>query len=131
MVLKSIEDIGQLLPEEELHAVDDESSDEEELPEARGVPPDEEIESLMDSTDLYLAECRQIPLLDAKEEKTLGTSIEDGRYLSQLEQELSTRYGFPLSETDLLLELLQRFSQSGRLFEALCQHLSGYSKKSL
>jgi len=123
MVLKSIEDIEQLLSDEELRMANEGIGNEEEFPDGKSVYQDIEIESFGDPINLYLAECGQTPLLNAKEEKTLGSAIEDGKYLSQLEQELAAKHGFPPSETDLLFELLQRFSQSGSLFETLCQHL--------
>jgi len=123
MVLKSAENIEQLLSDEELHLVNEETGSEEDFPYVKSIPPGGEFEFFGDSIDLYLAECSKTPLLNAKEEKTLGSWIEDGKYLSQLKQELAVQNGLPPSETDLLLELTRRFSQSGSLFETLCKHL--------
>jgi RNA polymerase primary sigma factor len=123
MVLKSAENIEQFLSDEELLPFNQETGSEGEFPYVKNIPTGGEFEFLGDSIDLYLAECSQTPLLNAKEEKTLGSWIEDGKYLLRLEQELVAQNGFPPSETDLLLELTRRFSQSGPLFETLCKHL--------
>ena len=124
MVIRSVENIEQLFSDdEELYLVNEEGDDEEGSPELKSIHPSGEIGLLGDSIDLYLAECGRTPLLNAKEEKTLGSQIEDGKYLSQIEQEYAAKYGLPLSETDLLLELAKRFHQSGLLFETLYLHL--------
>ncbi len=123
MVLKSAENMGQFLSDEELLPFNQETGSEGEFPYVKNIPTGGEFEFLGDSIDLYLAECSQTPLLNAKEEKTLGSWIEDGKYLSRLEQELFDKYGFTPSETDLLLELTRHFSQSGSLFKMLCKHL--------
>jgi RNA polymerase sigma factor (sigma-70 family) len=123
MVLKSAENIEEILSDEALYMDDEGINSEDEFTEVKDVPSGRETEPLGDSIDLYLAECGQTPLLNAEEEKTLGSAIEDGKYLSQLEQELDDKHGFPPSEIDLLFELTKRFSQSNVLFEALCRYL--------
>ena len=123
MVLKSAENIEEILSDEELYMDEEEIDDEDESTEVQDVPSGTEVEPLGDSIDLYLAECGQTSLLNAEEEKTLGSSIEDGKYLSQLEQELGDKNGFPPSDIALLLELMECFCQSNVLFEVLCRHL--------
>lgn len=122
MVLKSAGNMEQFLSDAELRLGNEDGSDEQ-FSYFKSTAPGGETDFFEDSLDLYLAECSQTPLLNAKEEKTLGSWIEDGKYLSQLEQELVDRNGLPPSETDLLLELTRRFSESGTLFETLCKHL--------
>src|SRR4030042_4710484 len=46
-----------------------------------------------DSIDIYLAECAQTNLLNAQEERLLGCQIEDGKYLSQLEEAWNAEHG--------------------------------------
>jgi RNA polymerase primary sigma factor len=77
----------------------------------------------LNSIDIYLAECAQTDLLNAQEERLLGCQIEDGKYLSQLEETWSAQNGVKPSTTDILLELVERFSKVGRLFDAVAQYL--------
>jgi RNA polymerase primary sigma factor len=123
MVLKSADDIERLLANEELYMLEEDTDGENELPEAKNVPAGGDVEPFGDSMDLYLLECRRTRLLTANEEKTLGSSIEDGRYLSEIDQELFTKNGYPPTETDLLLELLKRLCQSGSLLRMASRHL--------
>jgi len=123
MVLKSADDIERLLADEELYMLDEDLDSGEELSEARRAPASGDVEPFGDSMDLYLLECRRTRLLTANEEKTLGSSIENGRYLSEIEQELVTKNGYPPSETDLLLELIRRLCQSGSLLRMASGHL--------
>src|SRR4030042_5274258 len=123
MVLKSAENIEKLLSDSELHLVSEDGGSREELSYVKNTFPGGDFDLFDGSIDLYLAECSRTPLLTAREEKTLGSRIEDGKYLSRLEQELVDRDGLPPSETDLLIELAGRFDESGKLFETLCRHL--------
>ncbi len=123
MVLRSTENTEQFLSDGELNPFNDNTGSDEDFHYVKSIPQSGEYEFLGDSIDLYLAECSQTPLLNAREEKMLGSWIEDGKYLSKLEQEMVAQNGLPPSETDLLLELTRRFSQSGQLLETLCKHL--------
>ncbi|MCJ7515842.1 MAG: sigma-70 family RNA polymerase sigma factor [Dehalococcoidia bacterium] len=123
MVLKSADNIERLLSDEELYMLDEEIDNEGEFPGRRNVPTGGDVEPIGDSMDLYLLECRRTRLLTADEEKTLGSSIEDGRYLSEIEQELATINGYPPSETDLLLELMKRLCQSSSLLKMASKQL--------
>jgi RNA polymerase primary sigma factor len=126
MVLKSADNIERLLTDEELYMLEEEletEEDEEEPPEAKSIPSYGDTEPFGDSMDLYLLECRRTRLLSASEEKVLGSSIEDGRFLSEIEQELETKNGYPPPEVDITLELMRRLSQSGLLLETVYKHL--------
>jgi RNA polymerase primary sigma factor len=84
----------------------------------------------IDSIDVYLAECAKTALLDAQEERLLGYQIEEGKYLSQLEEEWKAKYGVKPSTTDIVLAVVRRLSRAGKLFDAVIQHLqipSSYS----
>jgi RNA polymerase sigma factor (sigma-70 family) len=76
-----------------------------------------------DSIDIYLAECAQTDLLNAQEERLLGCQIEDGKYLSKLEEEWNAKHGVQPSAADILLVLVKRFSKVGQLFDAVTQYL--------
>ncbi len=126
MVLKSADNIEQLLADEELYMLEEDlepEEDEQELPEAKNIPSDGELEPFGDAMDLYLLECRKTRLLNASEEKVLGRAIEDGRFLSEVEQGLETKNGYPASEVDISLELMRRLSRSGWLVETVYKHL--------
>jgi len=84
-----------------------------------------------DSIDIYLAECAQTDLLNAQEERLLGCQIEDGKYLSQLEEEWNAKHGVQPASANILLALVERFSKFGRLFDAIAQHLQIPSSHSL
>jgi len=101
----------------------DESAEEEQPMEAKGPSLPSERGMLNNSVALYLAESGQTPLLDAEQEKRLGREIEQGEYLSRLEQEWAAEYGNRPSATDILFALVERFSTASGLFEALCRHL--------
>jgi len=73
--------------------------------------------------DIYLAECAQTDLLNAREERLLGCQIEDGKYLSKLEAAWSAKHGAQPSATDILLALVEHFSEVNQLFDAVVQHL--------
>jgi RNA polymerase primary sigma factor len=64
----------------------------------------------------------QTPKLNAQEEKTLGSRIEQGKYLSQLESDLRSQNGSVPAATDIMIELLQRFCDSGDVFPSICEY---------
>ena len=76
-----------------------------------------------DSVALYLAESRETPLLNAAQEKVLGSQIERAKHLSRLADEWAAGHARKPDAVDLVLLLLERFGQSTHLFEALCQVL--------
>jgi len=93
--------------------------------------PEQDFFRDFDSIDLYLAECAQTDLLNADEEKLLGCQIEDGKYLSQLEEEWVIKHGVQPSAADILLALVKRFSKLGRLFDAVARYLEITSPHSI
>jgi RNA polymerase sigma factor (sigma-70 family) len=83
---------------------------------------DAEVES--DSISLYLSDCRQTPLLNVKEERLLGSQMEEGKYISKLEQKLTKKYGDRPAGFEILLLLLERFNKTSSIFEGLCRYLN-------
>jgi RNA polymerase primary sigma factor len=132
MVLGFAQNIEEILAEDmEVDHIGKETSYGAEFPEAEFAASQQELEVIKDPTYLYLAECSRTRLLNADEEKLLGSQIEDGKYLSKLEQEWVDKYGISPSETELLLALGERFCQARSLFEALCRYLGIQSKDGL
>jgi RNA polymerase primary sigma factor len=68
---------------------------------------------------LYLSEMGQTPKLNAAEEKDLGSRIEQGRYLSALENELKTDTNQKVISPVLMREILLRFSRHGDIINAI------------
>lgn len=131
MVLKSRDDIEQLLSDEDLYMLEDELEEEDELPGFKPIPPAGNVEAFGDAMDLYLLECRKTRLLNASEEKVLGSMIEDGRYLSEIEQQLTADDENPPPEVDILLELMRRLCRSGSILDTVSRHLKLESTGSL
>jgi RNA polymerase primary sigma factor len=120
----NVKDIEQVFSgDEELDSADEEIGQEEKFSELGIAPPKQEFELGEDSLNLYLAEVGQTPLLNAEEEKLLGSQIEEGKYLSRLEEDWLAKHGAQPSAIDLLLALMERFSRAHLLFEILYQHL--------
>jgi RNA polymerase primary sigma factor len=71
---------------------------------------------------LYLSEMGQTPKLNAAEEKTLGSQIEQGNYISQLEANFAAKNEKALQASEMLAELLADFLKTGKVFEAVCQY---------
>lgn len=71
---------------------------------------------------LYLSEMGQTPKINANKEKELGSQIERGKYLTQVENELKERFDGELLAADTLIELLERFAEAGKIFDAVCDH---------
>jgi len=71
---------------------------------------------------LYLSEMGQTPKLNASEEKKLGSQIEQGNYLNQLENSLAAKEEDTLQGGELLAEILAGFIKTGKVFEAVCQY---------
>jgi RNA polymerase primary sigma factor len=68
---------------------------------------------------LYLSEMGQTPKLNAAEEKKLGSRIEQGNYLNQLENELAAKNeNTPLSG-EIMAELIGRFINAGKVFDVV------------
>ena len=131
-ILGSVKDAEQVLSDERLNLDDEEIGEEEdEIPEVESVPIKREFELGEGSLNLYLGEVGQTPLLDAREEKLLGSKIEKGKHLSWIEDDWVAKHGVQPLPVDLLLALAERFSEARLLFEALYQYLGLPSKRSI
>jgi RNA polymerase primary sigma factor len=71
---------------------------------------------------IYFSEMGQTPKLNAAEEKTIGSKIEQGEYLSKLESETITPDSNTRTAAETLLTLAERFGRSGKLFNAVCHN---------
>ena len=71
---------------------------------------------------VYLSEMGHTPKLTAADEKVLGGLIEQGKYLSQIEQELNSQYGKFPKATEVLLALIEGFIKTGTLFDSVCRY---------
>ena len=71
---------------------------------------------------LYLSEMGQTPKLNGDDEKVLGSQIEQGKHLSNLETKLNDKNGRLPKAFEMIMTLLENFSQSADLFDAVCQY---------
>lgn len=71
---------------------------------------------------LYLSEMGQTPKINAAKEKELGSKIEKGKYLSQIELGLRTRLDSSPMAAQILLEILERFTNLADVFNAVCRY---------
>ncbi len=83
----------------------------------------DEIDTSENLVHLYLSETRRTPMLNGKEEKQLGSYIEQEKYLTLMEQKLSAKFNREPSATELFLYLIDSFCREHELFDALCSHL--------
>jgi RNA polymerase primary sigma factor len=90
-----------------------------------------EVELGESALHLYLMESKRIPLLNAGEEALLGSRIEEGKFLSRLEQRWVSRHGDSPSPTDLLFALGKDLVKMEWLFTALCEYLGLESTSSI
>jgi len=132
-VLGDVKDMEQVLSGDEgLRLADEEiSEEEEEIPEVGGVPLKREFELGEGPLSLYLGEVGQTPLLDAEEEKLLGSQIERGKHLSRLEDDWVAKHDDQPSPIDLVLALAEDFSRARLFFETLYQYLGLPSNRSM
>jgi RNA polymerase primary sigma factor len=123
-VLENVKDREQVFSwDEELDLANKEMDQEDEVS-GRGITPSKrELELGEDSLNLYFDEVGETPLLNAEEERVLGSQIEEGKHLSRLEEDWVAEHGAQPSAIDLLLVLLEHFSRARLLFETLYQYL--------
>jgi len=123
-VLENVEDREQVFSQDEELDLANKEIDQEDEVSGRGITPSKrELELGEDSLNLYLAELGQTPLLNAEEERVLGSQIEEGKHLVQLEEDWVAEHGSQPSAIDLLLVLVERLSRARLLFGALYQYL--------
>ena len=131
-VSENVKDREQVSSEDKvLHFAGEESGQEEEFSELEITPQKRELELGEDSLNLYLDEVGQTPLLNAEEERVLGSQIEEGKHLSRLEKDWLAEHGAQPSAIDLLLALAERFSRARLPFETLYQYLEIPSRGSI
>ena len=122
--LENVKDREQVFSRDEELDLANKEIDQEDEVSGRGITPSKGGFELGEgSFDLYLAELGQTPLLDAEEERVLGSQIEEGKHLTRLEEDWVDEHGAQPSAFDLLLVLVERFSQARLLFETLYQYL--------
>jgi len=120
----NVKDTEQVSSEsDELYLVGEQIGREAELSPLETSPRKRKSEVGENSLDLYFAEVGQIPLLNDEETKKLASQIEDGKHLIRLEEEWVAKHGAQPSAVDLSLALVQRFSEGGALFKALCRYV--------
>jgi len=123
-VLENVKDREQVFSrDEEFDLANKEMDQEDEVSGRRITLSKRELELGEDSLDLYFAEVGKTPLLNAGEERVLGSQIEEGKHLSRLEGDWIAEHGAQPSAIDLLLVLVERFSRARLLFETLYQYL--------
>ncbi len=71
---------------------------------------------------MYLTELGKTPKLYAADEKVLGCQIQQGAYLSHLEQELNAKNDHLPASNEVLSCLVERFGKLGKVFEAVSQY---------
>ena len=123
-VLENVKDREQVFSRDEELDLANKEMDQEDEVSGRGITPSkQELELGEDSLNLYLDEVGQTPLLNAEEERVLGSQIEEGKHLVRLEEDWVAEHGAQPSAIDLLLALVERLSRARLLFETLYQYL--------
>ncbi|MEJ2738364.1 MAG: sigma-70 family RNA polymerase sigma factor [Dehalococcoidia bacterium] len=129
MVLKEYKDLEDIFPddEEEIESGDDEFDGDDFTADLDFIRPELTIKDEArfdgDLINYYLAKCRETPLLNADEEKVLGSYIEEGRYLTKLEQKWNSAHGYQPQGTDILWVLLNRFRKLEKIFTEVRDYL--------
>ncbi len=95
----------------------------EELEETLEVLEAEEQEIADDPVRLYLHEIGKVPLLTAKDEKTLAKKIEAREHIKRIRQDYLQKNGKPPSETDIILIMLKEIGQDATVVRALQEQL--------
>jgi len=123
-VLENVKDREQVACEdEELRLAGEEGNRQEEFSEIEVTPQKRELELGDDLLNLYLDEVGQRALLNAEEERVLGSQIEEGKHLSRLEKERLAGQGAQPSAINLLLASGKRLSRADLVFETLYRYL--------
>jgi RNA polymerase sigma factor (sigma-70 family) len=137
MVLKEYKDLENIFPDddEEIGSGDEEYDIDDIADDLDLIRPEfivkDEARFDGDLINYYLAKCRETPLLNANEEKVLGSYIEEGRYLAKLEQKWTSAHGYQPQGTDILWVLLNRFSKLKKIFTEVRYYLMLSSESSI
>jgi len=131
-VLENVKDREQVFSRDEESDLANKGMDQEDEVLGRRITPSKrELELGEDSLNLYLDEVGRTPLLNAEEERVLGSQIEGGKHLVRLEKDWLAEHGSQPSAIDLLLALVERLSRARLLFETLYQYLGLPSHRSI
>jgi RNA polymerase primary sigma factor len=123
MVLGNIKKIEKTYPVDVEEPLVEEIQAEEKKHQKAHITIVNEVEIAADSISLYLSECKQTPLLTAAQEKILGSQIESDKYLSNLEEDWVSLNKSEPKGTDILSEIITRFSKNRKLFFGVCKYL--------
>lgn len=123
MVMEKIDRIEQVSEDAYDTETIDSAPGEDNLAEVEATSLHTETEALVDAARLYFSEAAETPLLDAEQERELGSQVEEGEYLGLLEQDWIRYRGTRPSAFNLLLLLVLRLCRVDALFEATCQYL--------
>ncbi|TRZ52139.1 MAG: RNA polymerase sigma factor RpoD/SigA, partial [Dehalococcoidia bacterium] len=72
---------------------------------------------------MYLHEIGRVPLLTAKEEKSLAKKIEAGKHILKIKQDLRQRYGRPPSATKIIMAILEELGRAPTIIPTLQKQL--------
>ncbi|MBI2859902.1 MAG: sigma-70 family RNA polymerase sigma factor [Chloroflexi bacterium] len=102
-----------------------------EEPEEEQSPPISE-EAVGDVLQMYFSETGRTALLTAEQEKLLGSQIEEGKFLADVERDWAREHGGAQpGSVELALLLAERLAKSGELLDRLCQRLGVPLDKSI
>jgi RNA polymerase primary sigma factor len=85
--------------------------------------PLEEQEVADDPVRLYLHEIGKVPLLTAKDEKTLAQKIEAAKRVKEIKREYLGKYGKSPSATEIMLTMLKEIGQGANVIRLLREKL--------
>jgi RNA polymerase primary sigma factor len=80
---------------------------------------------------LYLSEMGQTPKLTAADEKFLGSQIEQGKYLNNLEVEIRNFLDRQPKAAEIMSSLVTHFSKSAKLFDWVCVYCGINTKETI
>ena len=83
----------------------------------------EEQEPVDDPVRMYLHEIGKVHLLTAESEKTLAQKMEEGRRISEINEEWLQKYGRPPSATETILAMLKELGQALAIIYLLQEQL--------
>jgi len=76
-----------------------------------------------DPVRIYLHEIGRVHLLSAEDEKVLARKMEESKYINEIRQEYSQKYGRLPSATDIILAMLKELEQSSIVIHLLQEQL--------
>jgi RNA polymerase primary sigma factor len=76
-----------------------------------------------DPVRIYLHEIGRVHLLTAENEKTLAKQMEEGKYINNIRQEYSQKYGRLPSAMDIIIAIIQKLAKSAPVIHLLREYL--------